>query len=130
VLISFIYTNCTDACPLIVHRLSQIKDQLGDVFGKQVFFVSMSVDPERDSARVLANYARQHGAEHEGWMFLTGEKANVARILSRLGQHSEKPEAHSAVLLAGNVPMRRWTKIGPSASVAAVAATLRDLNLP
>jgi cytochrome oxidase Cu insertion factor (SCO1/SenC/PrrC family) len=130
VLISFIYTNCTDACPLIVHRLSEIKDQLGDAFGRQIFFISMSVDPARDTPQALAKYAKQHGAEHPGWVFLTGEKANVDRILAKLGQRVEKPEAHSTMLLAGNVPRRHWTKIGPAASVAAVAAKLQDLLQP
>ncbi|MBI2959016.1 MAG: SCO family protein [Betaproteobacteria bacterium] len=129
VLISFIYTNCTDACPLIVHRLSEVKDRLGEAFGKQVFFVSMSVDPARDTPQALAKYARQHKAEHPGWVFLTGDKANVDRILTRLGQYSEKPEAHSTMLLAANVGTRHWTKVGPTASVAAVAAKLQDLAL-
>jgi cytochrome oxidase Cu insertion factor (SCO1/SenC/PrrC family) len=127
VLISFIYTSCKDACPVIMHRLSQVKDQLGEAFGKQVFFITMSVDPVRDTPQVLAKYARQHHAEHPGWVFLTGEKANVARILTKLGQYSEKPEAHSTMLLAGNVGTRHWTKVGPTVSVAGVAAKLQDL---
>ena len=127
VLISFIYTSCKDACPVIMHRLSQVKNQLGEAFGKQVFFVSMSVDPVRDTPQALTKYARQHHAEHPGWMFLTGEKANVDRILTKLGQYSEKPEAHSTMLLAGNVGTRHWTKVGPTVSVAGVAAKLRDL---
>jgi cytochrome oxidase Cu insertion factor (SCO1/SenC/PrrC family) len=77
VLISFIYTNCKDACPLIMHRLSQVRDQLGEAFGKRVFFVSVSVDPARDTPQALAKYASQHKAEHPGWVFLTGEKAHV-----------------------------------------------------
>jgi cytochrome oxidase Cu insertion factor (SCO1/SenC/PrrC family) len=127
VLISFIYTNCKDACPLVMHRLSQVRDQLGEAFGKRVFFVSLSVDPARDTPQALAKYARQHKAEHPGWVFLTGEKANVGRILTKLGQHAETPEAHSTMLLAGNVGKRHWTKVGPTVSVAAIAAKLRDL---
>ena len=127
VLLSFVYTNCRDACPLIMQRLVGIKDQLGEAFGKQVFFVSMSVDPARDTPQALANYAKQHHAEHPGWVFLTGEKANVDRILTKLGQYSDKPEAHSTMLLAGNVGTRHWTKVGPAVSVAAVAAKLQDL---
>lgn len=129
VLISFIYTSCMDACPLIMQRLSQVKDQLGEAFGKQVFFVAMSVDPTRDTPQALAKYARQHKADHPGWVFLTGDKPNVDRILTKLGQYSEKPEAHSTMLLAGNVGTRHWTKVGPTMSVAAVAAKLQDLAL-
>lgn len=127
VLLSFIYTSCTDACPLIMQRLTQVKDRLGDAFGKQVFFVSLSVDPVRDTPEALAKYARQHHAEHPGWVFLTGDKENVDGILAKLGQRADTPEAHSTMLLGGNVGTRHWTKVGPTASVAAVAAKLRDL---
>jgi len=51
VLISFIYTNCTDICPLLMHNLSDVQDSLGERFGKDVFFVSISVDPEDDRRR-------------------------------------------------------------------------------
>ena len=127
VLISFIYTNCKDACPLIMQRLSQVKHQLGEVFGKQVFFILMSVDPVRDTPQALAKYAVQHKAEDPGWVLLTGEKANVDRILTKLGQYSEKPDAHSTMLLAANVGTRHWTKVGPAVPVAAIAARLQDL---
>src|SRR6478672_3535173 len=48
VIISFIYTSCTDICPLTTARLSQLEDKLGDAVGRDIFMISMTVDPKRD----------------------------------------------------------------------------------
>src|SRR5262252_8506684 len=42
VLISFIYTNCPDICPLTTARISQVEDALGDMVGRDIFFISRS----------------------------------------------------------------------------------------
>lgn len=127
VLLSFIYTTCKDACPLIMNKLRQIKDRLGEGFGKQIFFVSLSVDPARDTPQALAQYAKQQKAEHPGWVLLTGEKQNIETILRKLGQFSETPETHSTMFLAGNVKTRHWAKISPAATVPAIVFRLQDL---
>src|SRR4051794_20248844 len=46
VLVSFIYTSCPDICPLTTARLTQVEDKLGDMVGRDIFFVSLTVDPE------------------------------------------------------------------------------------
>src|SRR5262249_25566341 len=46
VLISFVYTNCPDICPLATARIAQVEDKLGDMVGRDIFFISMTVDPE------------------------------------------------------------------------------------
>ena len=53
VLINFIYTNCPNSCPLVTYKLKQVKDAIGDRFGKEIFFVSISVDPENDPPAAL-----------------------------------------------------------------------------
>src|SRR5690349_17448628 len=57
VIISFIYTSCTDICPLTTARLAQLEDKLGDVVGRDVFILSMSVDPENDTPQRLKEYS-------------------------------------------------------------------------
>ncbi len=127
VLINFIYTNCRDACPLLTRKLTQVKAELGDVFGREIHFVSISVDPARDTPQALAKFARQQNAEHPGWVFLTGAKHNVETILKTLGQYSPEVNAHSTLLRAGNVKTHHWTKIRPMAPVPAIALKLKDL---
>ena len=45
VLVSFIYTSCPDICPLTTARVSQLEDALGDAVGRDIFFISLTVDP-------------------------------------------------------------------------------------
>lgn len=127
VLINFVYTDCKDACPLLTYKLKQVKEALGPRFGEEVFFVSISIDPENDSPEVLRKFAGDQQADVPGWLFLTGEKTNVDLVVKKLGQFRPRPETHSTVLLAGNVRTRHWTKISPSASVLEITLKLEGL---
>lgn len=44
--ISFFYASCTQICPLATARLSEMQDVLGDSVGREIFFYTISVDPE------------------------------------------------------------------------------------
>lgn len=127
VLINVIYTNCKDACPLITQHLNQVRGLLGDRFGREIVFVTLSSDPERDSPAALRGFAEAQRADLSGWTFLTGAKPNVDHILKKLGQFSPSVEAHSTLLIAGNVPAKRWAKIRPDAPPIAIAERLKLL---
>lgn len=121
VVINFIYTNCTDACPLITQKMLQVRDLLGDKFNRDVFFVTISTDPARDTPAELKKYAQKQSADVPGWLFLTGSKENIATILKKFGSYSDKVGDHSTLLLAGNVPVRRWAKLRPDAQAQLIA---------
>src|SRR6266850_5108993 len=53
VVIDMIYTHCVDACPLETARLAQVQQMLGDRVGKDIFFYSISIDPDRDTPEEL-----------------------------------------------------------------------------
>jgi len=53
VAVTFIYTACTSTCPVLTPMMSFVQDQLGRDFGRKITFVSITVDPERDSSQVL-----------------------------------------------------------------------------
>jgi protein SCO1 len=57
VVIELIYTHCVDACPLETARLAQVQHLLGDQVGKEIFFYSISIDPDRDTPAELKAYA-------------------------------------------------------------------------
>ncbi len=128
VLINVVYASCQDACPLITQKLNEVRRLLPpELFGQQVFFVSLTSDPAHDTPQALKAFARKQGADVEGWTFLTGRKENVEHILKKLGQYSETVEGHSTLLIAGNVPAKRWSKIRPDAPPAAIAERLAVL---
>ncbi|HZH12878.1 MAG TPA: SCO family protein [Archangium sp.] len=127
VVISFLFTRCNTACPMIAARLNRIREQLGERFGREVTFISISVDPENDTPQRLAEFARRQQALHPGWTFLTGKKEDVNQVIARLGQYVENIEGHSTLLIAGNEKRRHWTKIRPDVPPPAVAERVRQL---
>ncbi len=127
VMFNFIFTSCEDACPLITQAIAAVKDQIPEIFGKPVHFISISVDPVTDTPERLRAFAAKNQADVPGWTFLTGDPDKVAHILKKLGQFSDEREAHSTLLIAGNVPQKRWSKIRPEAPAAAIAERLRAL---
>lgn len=127
VLINFMFTNCGSACPLQTRSLVQVAGLLGDEVGRSVRFVSISIDPERDTPDAMKAFAIKHGADQAGWLFLTGEPVKVNQVVKKLGQYSPDVEAHSTLLLAGNVKDRHWVKIPPNLPPQGIAERLRGL---
>ncbi len=82
VLIDFVYTSCHLECPVLTSKFRMIARALGPALGRRVTMVSISLDPEHDSAPVLLKYARDEDAEDPGWLFLTGEPETVDRELA------------------------------------------------
>lgn len=81
--VTFIYASCADTCPLLTAKLAGLQTKLGTDFGPKVFFVSISVDPERDTPEVLTRYAQAHGAKP--WAFLTGTPAEILDVEKKYG---------------------------------------------
>ena len=113
VVINFIFTNCEGACPLITHKLTLVRDGLEGSIGNPIQFVSLSLDPARDTPAAMKEFAKTHNADHDGWVFLTGKSENLENIIKRLGQFTDDIEAHSTMMLAGNVNTAHWMKIQP-----------------
>jgi len=83
--ITFIFASCVDTCPLLTAKMAGIQNRLGSEFGTKVFFVSITVDPERDTPEVLKQYAEGHKANSAGWAFLTGTSAEIREVAKRYG---------------------------------------------
>jgi cytochrome oxidase Cu insertion factor (SCO1/SenC/PrrC family) len=128
VLISFIYTNCTDICPTLMHNLVDVQEKLGEKFGKDVFFVSISVDPEDDTPEELKKYAERYEAK-PGWTFLTGKKENVDWVIYKLGQYTADFEDHSMTFLLGDVKNAKWAKLKGDSEPEVVSVKIQEFLL-
>ena len=80
VAVAFIFASCTDVCPMLTDNMARVREKLGDAFGREIAFVSITVDPERDTPEVLKQYAENFDADVEGWSFLTGDPATVHEV--------------------------------------------------
>ena len=95
----FIFTNCAGTCPVMTDKMHKLQDALPP----QVRMVSFTVDPTRDTPKILAAYAEEHGANRDRWLFLTGEKQALYDIcvkgfklpLDTEGGTPAEPIAHS-----------------------------------
>jgi protein SCO1 len=90
VAITFIYASCADTCPLLTAKMAGIRDRLGSDFGPKVFFISITVDSERDTPDVLRRYAEAHKANPTGWAFLTGTPGEIRDVAKRYGIYYKK----------------------------------------
>ena len=88
--ITFIFASCADTCPLLTAKMAGIQNTLGNAFGPKVNFVSITVDPERDTPEVLKRYAEAHKANPAGWAFLTGTPAEISEVAKRYGIYYKK----------------------------------------
>ena len=82
--LSFIYTHCTDTCPLLTATMAQVQDRLRaeGLLGSKVQLVSVTVDPRRDTPEVLAEYAARFKADPDAWRFLSGEPETIYAVLA------------------------------------------------
>jgi protein SCO1/2 len=90
VAVTFIFTLCTATCPVLTPMMSFVQDQLGSDFGAKIAFISITVDPERDTPQVLKEYAQAFGANLAGWSFLTGAPAAIQEVTHRYGAFASK----------------------------------------
>jgi protein SCO1 len=112
VAIELFYTSCQYSCPLETARLAQVQKILGDRVGKDIFFYSISIDPEHDTPEVLRAYmAKFHVGP--GWTFLTGDKKDIVFLSKRIGIYADpsvNPDGHVAYLLIGNEESGQWLR--------------------
>lgn len=125
--ISFIYTTCRDICPIVTARLAEVQDQLGDAFGKDVFFVSVSIDPTTDTPDRLKAHAKAFSAK-PGWTFLTGNEVSINLIRHKLGERSRKLTEHRSEILLRNDKTGEWAKDSVFGDIAKLVTTIRAMD--
>lgn len=94
VLVNFMFTRCYDICPILTGKLAMIHEELKAQHGDDVRFLSITVDPEYDSPKVLREFAEAMDYDPEGWSFLTGAEAEVKRVANAYGVLMAKTSAN------------------------------------
>jgi protein SCO1/2 len=88
--INFVFTTCSDSCPIVTAKMVEIQRRLGKDFGARVRFVSISVDPLTDTPERLRAYAAKFGADVPGWSFLTGTPAQIDQVVRDFGAYARR----------------------------------------
>ena len=112
-LLDFIYTHCTDACPLLSATYQQTMRKLEDekLLGSKVMLVSLSVDPQHDSPSVLAEYGQQFKADPSTWKFLTGDWDDVYDVVTGLKVAARPPRPAADAPAPGGTELTHSTRI-------------------
>jgi len=109
VAINFIFTNCTTICPPLAATFARVQKDLGDKTGRDVHFISISVDPLTDTPERLKAWGAKFKAG-DSWTFVTGEKQEVDKLLNALGASVSRREDHSPTVIVGNDLKGVWTR--------------------
>ena len=85
VVVNFIFTTCTDVCPLFTINLVELQRRLNARYGDKFFLVSVTTDPEVDSPKHLKAYAERHRADLKNWAFVTGSEPQLKEVWKGFG---------------------------------------------
>ena len=126
VIISFTYSTCT-LRPVIDEITTGIQTKLSSRLGREVEMISISIDPVTDIPQRLKQYAQAVGAK-PGWIFLTGKKVDVDRVLVGLDSYAANISSHPLSLLVGDGRRGTWKRIFGFPSPEAVLKVVKELE--
>jgi len=109
VIINSFFATCQGSCLPLNQNLEKVQEALGDRLGKDVYILSISVDPTVDTPTNLNAYAKKLHAR-PGWYFLTGAKENVDFALKKIGQFVDDKQDHLNIFIIGNERTGLWKK--------------------
>lgn len=125
VIINFMFTTCDGQCPRTTAKLVRVRTALGERFGRDISFVSVSVDPGVDTPEQLRAYMDRYDIPRgRGWRFITGSAEDLQRIRERLGFRDREKMDHTGVLIVGNEPTGTWTMLPSLASAESIATAI------
>lgn len=109
ILLNFIFTTCTDICPMMSSVFAQFERRLGSE-AEKVHLMSISIDPEQDTTERLLEYARKFHAGPE-WQHYTGTRAASITAQRAFDVYRGGKMSHSVVTLMRAAPGKPWLRI-------------------
>lgn len=127
VALTFFYTSCKTICPVTSAIFSQVQDRLGDRLEREVRLVSLTVDPGTDTPERLEAHAAKFNRK-PGWIWLTGDKSEVDKVLEGLGAYAADYTQHPLVVLVGDPVSGRWSRLFGFPTPDDIVAKLDELK--
>lgn len=122
--VNFIFTSCTTICPVMTATMLQLQSELVDD-GVRPAYVSISIDPDYDSASVMKSYAERYGAD---WTFLTGSPRDVMQVLKSFDAYRGSKINHFALTLMTPGDDAEWIRIEGLTSAKHLAEIWRQIT--
>ncbi len=132
-ILEFFFSSCPFICPPMNANMQRAQAELA---GTGVQLISISVDPDRDTPERLAAHAQKLGADPSVWVFLTGKREIVSRILTEgllLAPPVENPsqliELEDGATMSNIAHPSRFFLIGPAGDVLGFYDGLQDAQV-
>jgi protein SCO1/2 len=106
-----------------IETMAQVQRLLGKELGRSVFIYSITTDPERDTPLALRGFAEKYCASN-GWLFLTGETADIKLLRARLFSHDGGQDCSMHLIRYGNEAVGVWGGVSARASAESIAQRL------
>ena len=85
-LVTLVYTGCTDACPAIIENLRPAIEIAQSALGQDAFKVlTVGFDARNDTPERMRSFARSRGVDLPNWLFLAGSQGTVQRLADAVG---------------------------------------------
>jgi len=134
VLLNFFLVECTEGlCPTVATNLRKVQDLLGERMGRDIFFYSITLQPKKDTPKILKEYADNFDIK-PGWTFLTGKPADIEVLRRAQGFVDWDPirdkdvSNHTAMGRYGDDRLERWGGISLRSSPENIASTFKWLS--
>ena len=109
VILNPLYYDCPMLCGLVIDGVLNVANQLAWAPGKDYIIISFSIDPTENFA-LAAEYKERYYSQlnkppnENGWYFLTGNKANINKMIETVGFKVNEIEdtgefAHTAAIM-------------------------------
>ena len=111
VLLSFFFTSCGTVCPTQAGKLARLQSRLGERLGKDVFLISVSMNPVVDTPGKLRSWSKALGAR-PGWTFVSSTAAGMNTMLRAFTGNGPGPkEGHGSLVFLGNDKTGEWFSV-------------------
>jgi len=107
VVINFFFTSCNYVCPMQARSFVRLKERLAGRLGRDIFFISISKDPENDTPEKLSKWAKAHDVS-AGWTLVTGEQPVIKKLLRDIAFEGVGQGMHESLILIGNDRTAIW----------------------
>ena len=126
VAVNFVFTTCTTICPPMGANFAKLQKLLGERSGRDVHLISVSVDPTTDTPERMKAWAQKFGAG-PGWTLVTGDRAEITRLLKSLGVYTASISDHTPLVLLGNDGSHQWMRAYGLAAPAKLAELIDSM---
>jgi len=127
VLVHFFFTKCSDVCPMQGRSLMKLKSRLGNRLGRDVFFISISKDPQNDTPEKLSKWGKHYDVG-PGWTLVTGETPTIKKLLWDLTGEEIGQVTHESQVLIGNDRTGVWTSTDGLLLTDELVKTIDDIS--